>query len=611
MMSDSLVGQKVGGYEVLKELRRGGMSTIYLARQSSIGREVVLKTLSPLLLGDPTFMERFTREVATTARLQHPHIIPVYDYGQIGERPYVVMAYIPGGSLEDLLAEGALPLDTTVRILGQVAQALDFAHGFGVIHRDVKPANILLDSQQNAILTDFGIAKVIAETQELTGEALVGTPSFLAPELVDLKNPVTPAADVYALGVTAYRMLAGVLPFPGRSAAELLWAHVNEPAPLIGPLRPDLPAGVDAVLQKALAKTPAARYVTASEMATDLAEVAAGHPPALAEQSPAQPAGQTGPLLPTHDLQQAVQRIIEYVVKISRPDGGVGSGVYLPHDRVLTCLHVVDGAAGLYVRFRNGEQMEADVVATDPLLDLAMLKLRTTPTAWSAAQGGGISFEFDPLEPGDTLVAIGHPLGLDWSVTGGHYNALRYPGEQPLPRFGIALNVPLVQVDVSINPGNSGGPIVNTAGELVGLADSIIDPAVANNIGFAIHGPAVWRFWQEHQADEEALTAYSCGHHHRAGEAYCPLTGKPAKPVEPVPMPSVDSVLYSCGHLHPPDLTYCPLLGKPAYPVSEPATDTRPSLPTEAEPPVKCTNCGHTYSARLSACPACGKPRRK
>ncbi len=611
MMSDSLVGQKVGGYEVLRELKRGGMATIYLARQSSIGREVVLKTLSPLLLGDPTFMERFTREAATTARLQHPHIIPIYDYGQVGERPYVVMAYISGGSLEDLLTGGPLPLDVTVRILGQVAQALDFAHGFGVIHRDVKPANILLDAQQNAILTDFGIAKVIAETQELTGEALVGTPSFLAPELVNLRNPVTPAVDVYALGVTAYRMLAGVLPFPGRSAAELLWAHVHEPAPLISPLRPDLPVGVDAVLQKALAKTPAARYVTAAEMAADLAEVAAGRPPALAEQASIRPAGQTGPLLPAHDLQQAVQRVIDYVVKISRPDGGVGSGVYLPGDRILTCLHVVDGAAGLYVRFRSGEQIEADVVAADPLLDLAMLKLRASPTASPAAQAEGLLFEFEPLEPGDTLAAIGHPLGLDWSVTGGHYNALRYPGEQPLPRFGIALNAPLIQVDVSINPGNSGGPIINTAGELVGLADSIINPAVANNIGFAIHGPTAWRFWQDHRSDEEALTAYTCGHHHRAGEAYCPLTGKPAKPVEPVPMPSGGSIPYSCGHLHPPGLTYCPLLGKPARPAEESTQETRPGLPTESEPPGNCTNCGRAYPAHLPACPACGKPRRK
>lgn len=307
-------------------------------------------------------------------------------------------------------------------------------------------------------------------------------------------------------------------------------------------------------------------------------------------------------------LEEAIRRALDQVVKITRPDGGSGTGVYLPGHKIVTCLHVVEGSPGIYVAFRSGERIEADVLAASREFDLALLGLRRTPTSLNADQLGGISLHSDSVEPGEELAAIGHPFGLDWSVTGGHYNAIRQPGEDPLPRFGIALEAPLVQVDVVINQGNSGGPIIDRAGHLIGLADSILNPALANNIGFAIDGQTVLGFWQNNQNNTQALAAYSCDHHHPPGLTFCPSTGKPIKTLDPIPMPGPEGVRYSCGHVHPPGLEFCPLTGKPAEPIDELPEDLAEAPDEGQQEQVTCTNCGTIYSAALDACPQCGKP---
>jgi len=614
-MPDPLIGKIIGGCEVLSPLGKGGMSVIYLARQKSVNREVAVKVLSATLLGDSTFMERFSREVETTARLQHPRIVPIFDYGEHDGQPYIVMAHIPGGSLADLISFGPMTMALTSRIISEVAEALDFAHGHGVIHRDIKPANILLDSLQNAILTDFGVARVIAATQQLTRDSILGTPSHLAPEMLADNNEITSAADIYALGVTLYQMLTGAIPFGGDTAVQMLWAHVNQPAPLITAQRADLPPALDAITQMALAKSPAARYHSAGELAEDLAEAIEGRAASHAAEVPAARGGGEDLAISEHvatspDIKAAIRRAIEQVVKIVRPDGITGTGVALPGDTVITCLHVVDGAPGIYIHFRNGEQIEADAVAVEPHTDLAILRLRSAPQRLTEDQLNGIKLSTRALEPGENLAAIGHPLGLDWSVSGGHFNAIRQPGEDPLPDFGITLTAPLVQVDVVINSGNSGGPILDAEGHLVGIADSIINPAVANNIGFAIEGGVALQFWRDHAADQTPLAAYTCDHLHKDGEKYCPLTGKPVKPLEHVDMPTADAVRYTCGHIHPPGLAYCPLIGKPAEQIDATPASTDLPTPVVAAAQFKCSNCGFEFAANLGSCPRCGKPRR-
>jgi len=567
----------IGGCRIIRELARGGMATIYLAEQESIRREVVLKILSSHLLGDETFMYRFGKEVETTSRLQHPHIIPVYDYGQQGDMPYLIMQYVRGGSVEDLVQKGPVPLKAAVRIVGQVAEALDYAHQEGIIHRDIKPGNILLDGHMNVFLTDFGIARIIADTMEVTSGSIVGTAAYLPPEMLQSGKLITPSADIYSLGCTFYRMVTNNMPFEAETTLQMMWAHSTELVPSLKDTIPDLPIELDDVVRKAMAKTPEARYPSAALFYEDLARILAGEQPLATRDAPPPtdamerkepPASHRGE---GQQLEQAVARVIDQVVKIARPDGSSGSGILMPGELISTALHVVDGAPGVYVTFRTGERIEADVIALQRPFDLALLRLRHKPTTVEVREDPVLrKFDTEPMVHGEPLAAIGHPLGLEWSVTGGHFNGLREPGNEALKRFGISVNCPLIQVDVAVNPGNSGGPIVDLQGRLVGIADSIINPAIANDIGFGIYAPIVHEFYEASRDAEAALIPYSDGQHHPPGLTYNPTTGKPIKPVDRIPMPGEHLVMYSDGKRRPPGLTFDPATGKPVNQVEKP-----------------------------------------
>ncbi len=276
-MSD-LVGRTLGQYEIVAELGHGGMANVYRAIQPSIGREVAIKVLPGHFLQDRTFLERFNREVRVIAKLQHPRILPVYDYGEAEGLPYIVMAYMPGGTLaERIKKSGPLPLGDISRLLAQIAEGLDYAHEQGIVHRDFKPSNVLLDAKGNAYLSDFGIAKVTADTAQLTGSALIGTPAYMAPEM-SRPGGVSPQIDVYALGVTLYQMVTGQQPYLADTPIGVLMAHATEPIPDARLLRPGLPGALQAVIEMALAKNPADRYSTAEALAADFQAALAGEP---------------------------------------------------------------------------------------------------------------------------------------------------------------------------------------------------------------------------------------------------------------------------------------------------------------------------------------------
>lgn len=261
-----LEGTTLGQYEIIRKLGEGGMATVYLARQPSIGRLVAIKVLPPHFMHDSTFMQRFEHEVRIAADLQHPRVLPIYDYGELEGRPYIVMAYLGGGSLADRIREGSIPLEDTVKIIDQIAEGLDHAHARGVVHRDFKPSNVLLDEHGNAYLADFGIAKISESTVNLTGTGIVGTPAYMAPEMGS-EGVVAPSVDVYALGITLYQMLTGRCPYSGETPLSVLMAHVTAPIPDVRAERPDLPDGIARVLERALAKKPQDRYASAGELA--------------------------------------------------------------------------------------------------------------------------------------------------------------------------------------------------------------------------------------------------------------------------------------------------------------------------------------------------------
>ena len=255
-----LTGQTIKSYDFGEPLGRGGFAEVYRARQHAVLREVAIKIYLPKYANSPEFIRRFESEAQVVARLEHPHIVPLYDYWREPDRAYIVMRYMRGGSLRDLMErEGILGPDVTSKVLEQVGSALTFAHRNGVVHRDIKADNILLDEDGNAYLSDFGIAKEQG-AEALDGDGLiVGTPAYLAPEQIR-GDEAGPQTDVYAFGIMLYEMLSGSRPFADETLATLVYKHLNEPLPMIDHNALNLPPALNTIIQTATAKEPEERY---------------------------------------------------------------------------------------------------------------------------------------------------------------------------------------------------------------------------------------------------------------------------------------------------------------------------------------------------------------
>lgn len=278
MSLDNLSGQMLGQYELRELLGVGGMGAVYRAYQSSLKREVAVKVLPPSLAAQPGYAERFIREAETAAALEHPHIVPIVDYGTANGTSYIVMRLLTGGTLAERLAQrpDRLPsLGEISELLRQMASALDYAHSQGVIHRDLKLTNVMFDGQGNAYLVDFGIAKLLGGAGLTSTGMALGTPSYMAPEQWRGEE-VTPAADLYALGVMTYQLVTGRAPFEAPTPYALMHKHLHEEATPPQALRAGLPEAVTPVLQRAMAKEAHERFTTASAYAEAFDEVISG-----------------------------------------------------------------------------------------------------------------------------------------------------------------------------------------------------------------------------------------------------------------------------------------------------------------------------------------------
>jgi tRNA A-37 threonylcarbamoyl transferase component Bud32 len=263
---EQLVGKKLGNYEIIEMIGKGGMAAVYKGYQASMNRYVAIKVMSQQFSEQESFIQRFQNEAQLIAQLEHAHILPVYEFGKEANLLYIVMRYLPTGTLEDRIKESNLPFKEAIAIFTQIAGALNYAHSRGVIHRDLKPANILLDAQGNAFLSDFGIAKSIEGTQNLTGTgSVVGTPTYMSPEQ-GMGEAIDGRSDIYALGVMLFEMLTGSVPFKAENPMAVMLKHINEPPPQPRALNPAIHPDVEAVVLRALAKTREARYQTAQEM---------------------------------------------------------------------------------------------------------------------------------------------------------------------------------------------------------------------------------------------------------------------------------------------------------------------------------------------------------
>lgn len=274
-MNSSLAGQNLGPYENLEPIGEGGMASVYRAIQPSLHRSVAIKVLPPHFAQDPTFVDRFEREARTIAQLDHPNILPVYDFGREGDVFYLVMKYVRGQTLKDRMGRLWPPAET-LPLLRQIAAALDHAHEAGVIHRDIKPGNVLIDQQGNAYLSDFGLVKTAHGSIQLTATGMVvGTPAYMSPEQAE-GRPVDTRTDIYSLGVILYEMLTGRVPFQADTPMGVVIKHITEPLPPPRRFNPALPEGIEAVLSRALSKAPPDRFASAGEMVEALARAIEG-----------------------------------------------------------------------------------------------------------------------------------------------------------------------------------------------------------------------------------------------------------------------------------------------------------------------------------------------
>jgi serine/threonine protein kinase len=309
-----------GRYEITRLLGRGGMAVVFLAQDLVLERRVAIKVLPPDMTRDPQLILRFQQEAKTAAKLDHPNIIPIYRVESEAGLVYIVMKYVSGHSLEDLLARGPLPIALVRHILREAAFALGHAHRRRVVHRDVKPANIMVDDDGRVVLTDFGISKAIQGGTQLTGSGtIIGTPHYMAPEQARGQE-VDGRADQYALGIVAYRVLTGKPPFEG-DAHSILYQQVFESPPSLRERRPDTPSDLRLALERALAKDAKARFATMEDFASAVSGERSGATTAVSAPAPTK------------------------VVKAGEEAGGHGAGIFV----ALATVVVVVAAAWLSI----------------------------------------------------------------------------------------------------------------------------------------------------------------------------------------------------------------------------------------------------------------------
>jgi serine/threonine protein kinase len=370
-MADSLIGRTIGKYKVVERLGRGGMAEVYKAHQEALDRYVAIKLMHSFLADDQDFLSRFKREARSMAALNHPNIVSVYDFDVEGKQTYyLVMEFVAGGTLKEKLEALArqgeqLSLAQAIRIVLEIADALSYAHGRGMIHRDIKPANIMLAEDGRAVLTDFGIAKMLSGPSYTATGAMIGTPAYMSPEQ-GLGQPGDERSDLYSLGVLFFQMATGRLPFDADTPLAVVLKHVNEPVPTPNLLNPQLPQAIQNTITKSMAKNPDERFQTAHEMAqairgavrSDDISLATALPAELLQDRPtpaplATSAGLTR-ARPLRDATQAATPVAETAVtaghtEIAKPPARPGLSQVAPAPKRSPWIWLAGGGALLFI----------------------------------------------------------------------------------------------------------------------------------------------------------------------------------------------------------------------------------------------------------------------
>jgi serine/threonine protein kinase len=275
-------GENVGAYRIIQQLGQGGMATVHKAYHAALDRYVAIKALHPAFMEDPHFLERFRREARVVAKLEHPNIVPIYDFAEHAGQPYLVMKFIEGETLKARLQRDQLPSEVALSLIKPVGEALSYAHDRGYLHRDIKPSNVLIDSDGGVYLADFGLARIAeAGASTLSGDMLMGTPHYISPEQARGVKELGPGTDIYSLGVVIYELFVGRVPFDSDTPFSIIHDHIYSELPLPRDINPNVSEAVQRVLLKALAKDPRDRFTQVSDLVTALEGALEGRPAAV------------------------------------------------------------------------------------------------------------------------------------------------------------------------------------------------------------------------------------------------------------------------------------------------------------------------------------------
>lgn len=383
-------GQMLGPYGIVEPIGQGGMATVYKAYQASMDRYVAIKVLPSKLAENPEFSGRFQQEARIIANLEHPHILPVFDYGESGKISYMVMRYLEGGSLKRLMEKGRMSLGEIDRVFRQILDGLAYAHAHGVIHRDMKPSNVLVDAQGNAFLTDFGIAKLLEGSTNFTQtDAIIGTPDYISPEQAQ-GIKVDQRSDLYSLGIMLYEMATGRVPFKADTPLAVIMKHVNEPLPAPSKVRPDIHPAVEQVILMALAKDRDERFATAEEFASAwksaYAQAAAEPKPTVRVAAPVPVPTSVRPSTIKEDLPPVNPAGVSEKPRARRSSTGLVVSS-IAGGCLLIVLLLVGGTFALARNLFNGEKTRELVTITQEVSSLpASQPAQTEPTGAPASE---------------------------------------------------------------------------------------------------------------------------------------------------------------------------------------------------------------------------------
>ncbi len=280
-----VAGETVGRYRIVEQLGQGGMATVYRAYDANLDRYVAIKVMHQAFKEDPNFLARFRREAQIVARLRHPHIVAIHEFDEHRGQPYLVMEFIAGETLKARLTRQPYTLGETVKLITAVGEALTYAHDQGVLHRDIKPSNILLDAKGTPYLTDFGLARMVqAGESTLSQDMMLGTPQYISPEQAQGITTLSPATDIYSLGIVLYQLVVGRVPFSADTPYAIVHDHIYKPLPLPRTINPNVSPEIERVLLKALAKDPNDRFQSAADLVRAFREAVESEPATPASQ---------------------------------------------------------------------------------------------------------------------------------------------------------------------------------------------------------------------------------------------------------------------------------------------------------------------------------------